>query len=199
MRRFLSRWLRRSFEAAPLACSERDARLNLSFVLHERSDSAAVTAILRERQKRRAPCRADRSPKVIVGNPEMTVDAWLSARVGCWRALPAALAAIAPVAAPVHRIDDAAPNEETTVFFRAPARLSLLDATPRTVGVAILVERPGRRDVQLEVVGPYTWPDESATCLRAIEAMIQRYVDQWQPARALWPAPAEVLLGREVR
>jgi hypothetical protein len=66
------------------------------------------------------------------------------------------------------------------------------------VGVAAIVLRPGARTTQLALRGPFAWPHEESDALRALERLIQAWVDQWTPARALWDAPAEAALGDEV-
>jgi hypothetical protein len=50
----------------------------------------------------------------------------------------------------------------------------------------------------LIVHGPFDWPTDQRAAIRAVEQVIQAHVGQWMPSRALWSAPAEVLLPDEV-
>ncbi len=177
--------------------------LNLSFVLHERAESAAVRALAAACQEHAAWLRgldASNEPSVatIHGTVDVQPDVWLSASLGLYPWLADALRATTGHEAAVVRIDDAPPTAEAHPFFRAEASLSLPAPRHATVGVASLVARPGRRDAHLSISASFGWPDERGAALRQLERLIQRDADQWAPSRALWRAPAEELLAGEV-
>lgn len=190
--------LRRLVGAGRLRASQDDLALNLSFVLHERSDSDTVkraARAIRQHARRRHTISG-----IVVDGPYMPqVDLWLTANLGAPAALEWALSQERYPSAPIHSIDqaDAAPTDAE--FFRAPAKLSLPGMNPSQVGVAALVLRPGGRDHLLLVRGPFTWPDDQQRTLRMLESMIQAHVAQWMPAVPLWPAAAEDLLESEIR
>ena len=174
--------------------------LNLSYVLHERSGSAAVRDVV-------AACRTHAAwldsgpvlPRATTdGAADFHVQAWLTATIGLHRALGDVLHAEAGYEAVIIPIDGASSEVETATLFRAEAALWLPVPTGATIGVASLVARPGRRDTHRAVAGPFRWPDERVAALRQMERLIQRDADQWVPTRALWAAPAEVLLAGEV-
>jgi hypothetical protein len=122
----------------------------------------------------------------------------VSANVGLPGELPNALAATCNLqASNLVLIEDCGVLQERE-FFRAPAKLHL--PTQRsTVGVAALVVRPGGRSTHLRLAGTFAWPDDERQILDALEAIIQTHADQWIPERSLWDAPAERILGDEVR
>jgi hypothetical protein len=93
---------------------------------------------------------------------------------------------------------DASESPGPATFFRAPASLTLPDSAARRVGVAALILRPDRRTSHLEIAGIYDWPSHSADAIHSLERLIQAYAGQWMPPRALWNAPAEMLLKDEV-
>lgn len=174
--------------------------LNLSYVLHERSDSAAVRGIVAACQEHAAWLESNHVLPLATTNgvADFHVDAWLTAAIGLRRALGDVLRSEAGYEAVVIPIDSASSEAEAATFFRAEAALWLPVPPGATVGVASLVARPGRRDSHLTVAGPFRWPDERMAAIRQIERLIQRDADQWVPTRALWAAPAEVLLAGEV-
>jgi hypothetical protein len=175
-------------------------RLNLSFVLHEASTSAAVAdAALASDDRyglRRGPA-PDQTPKnQIVGLDKLSQlapDVVLTAQIG----LPAVLGACAarlPHPPAIVAID--APGTPTVMrsFFRAPARLELPAWQAQRVAVAAAVVRPGGASIELVCVGTFAWPAGESDALRALERLILAHVDQWRPPRALWDAPAEACL-----
>ena len=178
-------------------------RSNLSFVLHERSDSAAVSRVA-------ASCRSHAAwlenagtalatPHTTHGSVPTPVDAWLTAHIGLWMHLEHALTHAGANPQQTLVIDGNAVEPVITEFFRAPARLSLPRQDALTVGVAVLIARPGRQSSQLELAGPFSLTRDTREALRALERCIQRNVEQWLPLRALWDAPAEVRLSDEIR
>ena len=187
--------------------------LNLSFVLHERSDSAAVARTLaacRQHAARRARLDTPAAPDTIDGVLPAGIDLWLTASVGVPERLPAALDALGVPRAALLRVDvdvdavSVAPHESglavalhDATLFRAPARL-LLPSAPCRVAVVARVLRPAGRTTQLVLRGAYRWPEESGPALRALERIIQPWAEQWLPPRALWEHPAEVLLHDEI-
>lgn len=175
--------------------SDEEWTANLSFVLHERSDSPAVRAALRA-----ARAHAERRPIATTiihdGEPPAGVDVWLAPSTGVSTNLAKALTDHGATG-PVFFIDDGQPTHSVP-FFRATAELRL-PADPGMAGVAALVQRPGGRSLQLITRGPFRWPQERAETLRALEVIIQAHVEQWTPARQLWTGPIEDLLPDEVR
>lgn len=176
---------------------------NLSFVLHEPSDSQAVEAAVSACQSHAAwlwRVDAETLPLATVhGQSEHDVDIWLTATLGLHTRLEHALAEATRSTAPVMLIDDPVADAATVLFFRATASLVLPDDRERLVGVAGLVTRPGRRDTQLNIEGTFAWPLERDEVLRCLERLVQRDAGQWVSRRALWDAPAEVMLSDEVR
>jgi hypothetical protein len=125
---------------------------------------------------------------------------WLSATVG----LPASLGDALRLTTgrqpqKIVRVDAGMPEPVPREWFRAPASLVLPTSDAGRVGVAALVVRPDRRTCHLLVDGTYMWPDDAGNALRALERIVQAHVEQWLPPRALWSAPAERLLGDEIR
>lgn len=172
-----------------------ELRTNHSFVLHERSDSAAV-----ERTALLATAHAARLWRVPAALPlieERTlppeIDCVLTAQMG----LPARLAAIVGSGPRLRFIDHLGEQAEEVTFFRAAARLALPQLPGRVV-VAAVVLRPGGRSAHLVVAGPFDWPGQRDAVIAALERLLQRFIDQWFPCDALWSAPAEVLLAGEV-
>ena len=174
------------------------ALTNLSYVLHERSDSAAVLRTAKEalrhaKQASRVPATLPLvAPRPLPANVEVV----LSAQLG----LPARLAQVVRAQAPAAQlrfIDHLEGSTAEVQLFRAPARLTLPYA-PAKVAVVAVVLRPGGESAQLSVAGPFEWPAQQADMLRAIEALLQSYPDQWFPREALWAEPAEDLLAGEV-
>lgn len=180
--------------------NDRDLALNLSLVLHERSDSKAV-----QRAVRAALVHASMQHRLGSGlsSPTTTsdyggseVNLWLTATLG----LPYLLAdALSTSPADVFTVDADRHPPQTVQFFRAPAMLSLPDDNQRRVGVAALILRPRQRTTLLAIDGIYSWPSERDAALRALERLIQAHAGQWMPSRALWDAPAESLLAAEIR
>lgn len=193
--------------------------LNLSFVLHEVSDSNVVRRTAEAAALHAARARRVRpldSSDIVVDGSLFVPDEWFAVRIGYPHLLVEALALVGVDRRPIATIDRK-PATESAPFFRAPADLALdphhvvsqSSATPatggieagrgRTVGVVALVARPGGSGAQLIVRGPYHLSGGVDPALRQLESLIQSYADQWMPERALWAAPAEVLLGDEVR
>jgi hypothetical protein len=177
-------------------------RLNLSFVLHERSDSSTVVHAARAcarhaRQLRRV--RMNGAPSFVVGEiPAAQPDAVLTASLGVPDLLSDALQSAGVDHRSMPLRVDAGNGSSTAELFRATAHLTLPDDSPRSVIAASLVLRPGGRDTQLNVIGPFDWPTDRPAALRAIELMIQAYVDQWIAPRQLWDLPAEEVLKGEI-
>ena len=192
LRKVARRWFNASVDDSLL--------LNLSYVLHERSDSAAVRALA-------AGCRShaawlNQSPTLpiatVEGAIDTAIDIWLTATIGLHRDLPDALQGAYAQNAEILRIDEPSASMTTTSFFRADAAISLPPVAGATIGVAGLVARPGRTDAHLVIAGPFQWPNQQRAAIRALERLIQQHVDQWMPPHALWQAPAEKLLPGEV-
>lgn len=178
---------------------ERDLALNLSFVLHERSDSRAVQSAVRvcnshARTLHRFGLELV-APATRSGGDLTGVTTWLTAMVGLPHLLGPALNTSDES---IHAIDADNLTTHTTTFFRAPAQLTLPDLDVLRVGVAVLVARPDRRSSQLLVSGVHDWPADCDAVLRSLERLIQAYAGQWLPPRRLWSAPAETLLANEV-
>jgi len=123
----------------------------------------------------------------------------LTANLGLPQLLPSALRRVGWSDIPILPVDAESESHHVTSLFRADAHLALPADDDIRVAVAALVRRPGTRSAHLRVVGTFSWPRERDAALRGVESLIQSYVDQWMPTRALWPAPAETLLGDEVR
>lgn len=181
---------------------------NLSYVLHERSDSPAVATVIR-RVRTHQHCTSlivrvaglhlvsdvpDSRHSPAPGQPDVV----LTATLGLPRLLPAALKRVGWSGLPVVAIDDADRHTDTVLLFRAEARVLLPSDTYVRVVVCALILRPGARSAHLRVAGTFGWPDQRGDVLSAIEQLIQAYHDQWMPSRALWSAPAEALLAGEV-
>jgi hypothetical protein len=124
-----------------------------------------------------------------------SVDKWLTARLGLPRLLAAALGVSLDV---VLSVDTPDTPPQPAIFFGAPTTLALPDRDSARVGVAALILRPGRRTSHLAIAGVHDWPSERDDALRSLERLIQAHAGQWMPTRALWNAPAEVLLPDEV-
>ena len=179
--------------------SDRDLALNLSFVLHERSDSHTIKSAVRAGlTHHRALHRRRADLAISLTGTECTPtepSLWLTATIG----LPHLLAdALETSPDRVIAVDSDESATEPAPFFRAPATLVLPDRSPRCVGVAALILRPDRRTSQLVVEGIYDWPADRNGALRSLERLIQAHAGQWTPRRALWVAPAETLLASEV-
>lgn len=181
------------------APAELDLALNLSFVLHERSDSKSVRSAVKAC---RAHAHALRRLRPELASPATTIDIdptgvmlWLTATLGLPHLLAQALSA-----SPEHviAVDSGAPPLQPVQLFRANTQLSLPATNQIRVGVAALVLRPCRRTSHLAIGGAYTWPTDRDAVLRALERLIQANAGQWLPPLALWPGPAELLLPGEV-
>ncbi|MEX2314917.1 MAG: hypothetical protein WD628_04300 [Thermomicrobiales bacterium] len=182
-----------------LLAEHRDLALNLSFVLHERSDSRAVQSAVRA-------CRAHASeirnagpdlarPATASEHDHAGVTLWLTATIGLPPLMAQALGALPEqVIAVDSNMDPLRPFQ----FFRATASLFLPDARQQRVGVAALVLRPDRRTSHIAISGVHEWPAERDAAIRSLERLIQGHAGQWMPSRALWSAPAEALLIDEV-
>jgi hypothetical protein len=165
-------------------------RTNLSYVLHERSDSPAVRAVAREAARHRqrmgsAPGRL-RRPVTKVGQLPSSDTLVISASIGLPHLL---LAALERPGADLLLIDGDGPSIPAT-FFRGDAEL-VLPATDCTVIVAALVLRPGGSSSHLVVSDLRLWPEDRHIILDAVERLIQAFANQWHPAQPLWPVPAE--------
>lgn len=182
---------------------------NLSYVLHERSDSASVRRAARASMRaddvvRRLPSSA--SCPVVISVTDAPSPAWptvwLTPTIGAAHLLGAAIERQLAVQPTIVVIDDSSADAlQEQRFFRAPATLSLpaLSGAAISVGVAALVIRPDGRTTHLVVSGTFRWPDDSDLAVRALERLIQSFADQWRPARHLWQVPAEWALGDEIR
>jgi hypothetical protein len=177
----------------------RDLALNLSFVLHERSDSRAVMSAMRVcRTHARAigHVGADLAlPATASENDHAGVTLWLTATIG----LPSLLAqALGASPEQIIAVDTNTDHPRPFQFFRATANLFLPDSRKQRVGAAALVLRPNRRSSHLAVSSVFEWPAERDEAIRTLERLIQAHAGQWMPSRALWSAPAEALLINEV-
>ncbi len=176
-------------------------RLNLSHMLHERSDSDAVHRFAQEAMKHRrwAARRAstDLCGRTTRGRLPEDVDCWVSASVGAPWLLASALTDERGRYAPVYFVDRAVYALTQREFFGATADLHLPPRTFSRVGVAVVVARPGHRSSQLEVAGPFEWTSEQQHAERALEMLLQRHATQLLVARALWAAPFEVTNPQE--
>ncbi len=192
---------RRGTRSGGRSSSLPDLELNLSFVLHERSMSDSVRRVAQasrqhaERTNSAAPL--DHVDITLDGQP-FSPDVWISATLGYPGLLPDALSHLGSEATEIVMIDRKQGDVER-VFFRAPASLRIDDTSAAMAGVAALVARPANAGAQLILRGPFELPDDLPLALRQLESLIQSYADQWMPPRALWNAPAEVLLGDEIR
>jgi hypothetical protein len=181
------------------ALDERALSLNLSFVLHERSDSVAVRSAVRAiRRHASIVARLDQPtslPKDARDTGLPGVDCWLTATIG----VPDRLAKTLDVTYDkIVNVDSPVGLAEPMEFFRARADLTLPSDIPEHVGVAALILRPDHQTSQLIVTGVHDWPADRRGALRSLERLIQAHAGQWMPPRALWPAPAESLLPDEV-
>jgi hypothetical protein len=176
--------------------------LNLSFVLHERSTSAAVASTSKRcfDHAARAARLDERVPvNVMTGQIHAPVETWMTAMVGCPVAFRAWLREQTRDAS-VWFVDEDHHTYTTHVdFFRAPARLVLPDPEARVVAVGALILRPDGKTGHLILDGPFTWPGDQHLVLRSIERIVQAHVDQWLPPRPLWSATAEQLLRDEIK
>ena len=179
-------------------------RLNLSWVLHERSDSAAVRATAQSCLRHRA--RLDRLP-ADAGRPVVVdeaaiggVEDWLTASIGAPALLASALEmAMGRRVRSLVIVDDRRESPGTEVeFFRGPARLVLPGVAPCRVGVAALVVRPDGRTTHLVIPGVHDWPQDREHIMRSLECLVQAHAGQWLPRTALWDEPAENGLRGEV-
>ena len=177
--------------------NETALRLNLSFVLHEHSQSETVTETAHacERHARRIAKLAPGSLPMI---PERTsslpiVDLWLTAMLG----LPAATVQTLSATGASVLFTDVHTETPTTAqpFFRATAQLSLPSDTQLQVGVGTVILRPGATSTILVTEGPFAWPSDRPAAIHALERLIEHYTDQWMPRASVWPSPAETLLG----
>lgn len=174
---------------------------NLSYVLHERADSAAVQSVARD-----IDAHADRVARIsslpsiasVQGELSRPVDMWLVATLGAVPWYQAALQQISSASLPLRFIDTDIPITQPAAFFRGPATLMLDIPDDATVGVASVVLRHGGHDLHVIIDGAFAWPADRDRGLRAMERLIQRDVDQWMPQRALWSQPVEVILGDEI-
>ncbi|HYI14332.1 MAG TPA: hypothetical protein VEX37_03000 [Thermomicrobiales bacterium] len=123
------------------------------------------------------------------------VTYWLTATIGVPHLLADALGTSPQT---LVLIDAESTSRQTTEFFRAPAQLTLPQAGTHRVGVAALVLRPDRQTSHLAVAGMHEWPGDRDAAIRSLERLIQAHAGQWMPQRALWPAPAEVLMPDEI-
>jgi hypothetical protein len=178
---------------------EQALALNLSFVLHERSDSAAVRRAVRA--VRHHSSNVDRLERTVTWQTIVrdanlpSVDFWITANIG----VPNRLADALDVADDeIVSVDASAGSPQPASFFRALANLNLPADAPNRIGVAALILRPDHRTSQLIITGVHNWPDDRRGALRSLERLIQAHAGQWMPSRALWPAPAESLLPDEV-
>jgi hypothetical protein len=135
----------------------------------------------------------------VDGQIDVSVTAWLSAMVGVPHLFMNALRALGSLGPhTLTRLDANDGPVSAHTFFRASASLVLPRTGIERVGVGALVLRPDGHSTQLAIGGVFEWPTQHAEALRAVERLIQAYVDQWLPERALWAAPAETLLAGEI-
>ncbi len=178
---------------------ERALALNLSFVLHERSDSAAVRSAIRAvRDHARIVNRLGTTCAKPMTTSELDTSAvthWLTATIGMPDLLADALGASSER---VTMVDADSRSCQTIEFFRASAQLTLPPLDRHTVGVAALVLRPGQRTGHLAVTDVHDWATDADGVIRSLERLVQAHAGQWMPRRALWSAPAETLLPDEV-
>jgi hypothetical protein len=173
--------------------------LNLSFVLHERSTSAAVQQYARSSSRHRSRINSIQIahvPATVSGDRSPGCHIVLTAHLGAHELLGRALSYPDDTIA---RIDAFSPSYAEHIFFGSDAQLALPDETPRSVMVAALLFRPGNRSTHLSIEGIFDWPSQRNAAVSAIEDLIQSYADQWSAPRALWRAPAEELLPDEIR
>lgn len=178
-----------------------DLELNLSFVLHERSTSESVrrvASLCRRHAGQIHAVQLDRRRDLVLDGEWFEPDLWIAPALGYPHLLPGALARNGSLSPEIITVDDGDGDAERS-FFRAPASLRLNRTSSGITGVAALVARPAGGGAQLILRGPFTLPDDLSLALRELESLIQSYADQWMPTRALWGAPAERLLGDEVR
>lgn len=172
-------------------------KLNLSFVLHEPSTSQAVLSMAKASTAGGASDAGQAARRDALDALEMMIlskpDVVLTAHLGC-PALLSELIAGLPDPPALVAIDAAYGAKAVHQFFRAPARLALPAWPVARIITAAVVVRPGGNCVELKRSQVRVWPDEAAPVLADLERLILEHVDQWRPPRALWDAPAEVLL-----
>jgi hypothetical protein len=177
-------------------------RRNLSYVLHEHERSDAVSRVVADclRHQRQLRSLMQRELPVVSLEPALPAGVldWISAGVGLPERLQAVLERHSGAAVRVTLVDGLEPDTEA-LLFRGLAQLVLPDATPRRIGVAALVLRPGGGSAQLNVTGAFDWPDEVGQALEAVERLIQPFASQWLPRRTLWQARVEEALPGEIR
>jgi hypothetical protein len=204
-------------------------QINLSYVLHEPSDSRAVHRAARASNRfdrnRRSMLQQFQSlsdaalrERLVIAptldGDTATIDAdtlILSAQVGLPELVPDVLRACNPVEEgaqpPIPLLADGAFSPPECMYvqlFRAPAFLvnPAEFASPGPLYVLAVVRRPGGGSLQLVGEGvdsPFDIDDHGQpgwgrSVIRALERVIQAYVDQWTPVRPLWDRPAEVEL-----
>lgn len=202
----------------------RVACINLSFVLHEPSTSPAVVTqarrlLARRRRLESAIVRLQRLddlmllPRVVLRDQAGVhavqahpPNVLLTLRLGAWPLLQRVMTLHLPEtrAAALLYLVDAEPISPpwSVPVFRAPAALAL--PPPEQLGrqwaaFATLAFRPGRRSVLLDIVPLPGDPVEAGPGWRsalagAIETALRDFTDQWWCRRALWAAPAELVL-----
>jgi hypothetical protein len=176
--------------------STEDLATNFSFVLHQSSSSATVhQAVEAERRHRRVRARIQET--VLDGDPNLTVDTWITTSIGLPNRLDAALRREGLPVRDVIFIDRRDSQLQPAVFFRDQAELSLPSRATGTVGVAALIMRPRASSQQLIVRGPFDWKTGRKDALRALEEVIQAHVEQWMPESRLWIVPVEAVFPDE--
>lgn len=197
--------------------------LNLSYVLHEPSTSPEIHAAVRtlqtthrrvQRATQRLASRADEAViPCVVPHHEHALQLLqstaphsihlLTLTLGAWQLLPRLIALHTYQSKPtvwvLERLPMVGPaRDRPFLLFRAPTRLALPEAlldNAVPVWFATAAFRPGWQSVLLHLCPLPEQPTERLTMLgQSIEEVLRNFWPQWYPERALWPAPAEVVL-----
>ena len=195
-----------------------DIAINLSYVLHERSDSAVVARyasdIERERRGRdRLSATLNRlsvdelRQRIVLEHElprfDQSTFRIISLKIGVWTVLDTVLAAACPtfVRANIstHLVDNDCETLTTRDLFRAPAGLCVPDAgTPVDAAdyFAAALVRPGGNSIQLrlEPLVSGGLQNNWKVTGKILEKTIREFVLQWDCDRSLWSSPAEVTL-----
>ncbi len=201
--------------------------INLSFVLHERSDSPVVSRYATEIERHRRD--RERMVSKLQGLPtehlrrRIVVEAdvprsdqsrlrILSVEVGAWRILEPLLLATFPdldrTSLSTCFVDGGGVQRATRALFQAPARICLptdVVSTESDIYFAAAIVRPGGETVQLRLEplskGSVVQDDQSAwePAKASIEKTLREFVLQWDCGRSLWERPVEETLAEFTR
>ncbi len=201
--------------------------INLSFVLHERSDSPIVARYAADIERQRRGRERDVAKlqqlsadqlrrRIVVETTAPRLDQSslriLSVEVGAWRILEPLLMATFPAldqaSVSTCFVDGGGEQRATRTLFRAPARVCLPDEGDRTesgIYFAAAIVRPGGETVQLRLEplpqDSLSQADQSAweRAGTSIEKTWREFVLQWDCGRSLWSRPVEQTLPEFTR